>query len=69
VIALHAVGTPETKGMSATTHSLIPRDFIEKLGVVEKLDLYSEHEDKRSDSGFRGYIQTFQDKFHNLAVK
>ena len=69
VIALHVVGTPETKGMSATAHSLIPRDCTEKLGVVGKLDLYSEHEDKRSDSGFRGYIQIFQDKFQNLAVK
>ena len=46
VIALHAVGTPETKGMSATAHSLIPRDFTEKLSVAEKLDLYSGHEDK-----------------------
>ena len=69
MIALHAVGTPETKGMSATAHSLIPRDCTEKLSVAEQLDLYSGHEDKRSDSGFRGYIQISQDKFQNLAVK
>lgn len=68
MIALHAVGTPETKGMSVTAHSLIPRDFTE-LCVVEKLDLYSGHEDKRSDSGFRGYIQIFQEKFQILALK
>lgn len=69
VIALHAVGTPETKGMSATEHSLIPRNCTEKLSAVQKFDLYSGHEDKRSDSGFRSYIQISQDKFQNLAAK
>jgi len=69
VIALHAVGTPESKGMSATAHGLIPRDFTEILSVVEKLDLYSGHENKRNDSGFRGYIQIFQNKFQNLPVQ
>jgi hypothetical protein len=51
VIALYAVGTPETKGMTATPHRLIPRDFTEKLSVlvVEKLDLYSGHETKWID--------------------
>jgi hypothetical protein len=57
--------------MTATTHSLIPRDFTENLSVlvVEKVDLYSGHEAKWIESSVRGYIQLFQDKFQDLAVK
>jgi len=69
VIALDAVGTSETKDMSATVHILIPRDCTKKLSVIEKLDLYLGHEDKRGDSGFRGYIEIAQNKFQNLSVK